>query len=69
MFFRRVDLYECGDRILVGELTDDPSGAKSMFHPVIWDFKLGEMIDTPTLDQINAVIEDDKNSYVSAITK
>lgn len=65
----RVDLYECGDRVLVGELTDDPSGAKSIFKPVIWDFKLGEMIDTPTLDQINAIIEDDKNNYVNAITK
>lgn len=65
----RVDLYECGDRVLVGELTDDPSGAKSIFRPVIWDFKLGELIDTPTLDQINAVIEDDRNNYVNMVTK
>jgi hypothetical protein len=59
----RVDLYEVGDRILVGELTEDSGGAKYLISPVIWDFKLGEMIDVPTLEELEKIIENDKKKY------
>ena len=59
----RIDLYEIGNRILVGELTEDADGAKYIFSPVIWDFKLGEMIDVPSLDEIEKMIEKDKKKY------
>lgn len=56
----RVDFYEVGDRVIVGELTEDASGAKYIFSPVIWDFKFGEMIDVPSLSEIDELIERDK---------
>jgi hypothetical protein len=59
----RVDLYEVEDRILVGELTEDAGGAKLMFFPVIWDFKLGEMINVPPLEELKKLIENDKKKY------
>ncbi|GHU12856.1 hypothetical protein FACS189449_07300 [Alphaproteobacteria bacterium] len=59
----RVDLYEVGDRVLVGELTDDSGGAKGIISPLIWDFKLGEMINVPPLEELNKIIENDKKKY------
>ncbi|MDR1982821.1 MAG: hypothetical protein LBQ08_03435 [Holosporaceae bacterium] len=59
----RIDLYEVGDRVLVGEITEDSGGAKYIFSPVIWDFKLGEMINVPTLEELEKIIENDKKEY------
>ncbi|GHT90480.1 hypothetical protein FACS1894122_00840 [Alphaproteobacteria bacterium] len=59
----RVDLYEVGDRVLVGELTEDACGAKYIFSPLVWDFKLGEMFNVPTLEELNKIIENDKKKY------
>ncbi|GHU12859.1 hypothetical protein FACS189449_07310 [Alphaproteobacteria bacterium] len=59
----RIDLYDVGDRVLVGELTEDSGGAKNVLSPLIWDFKLGEMIDVPTLEELNKLIENDKKKY------
>jgi hypothetical protein len=47
----------------VGELTEDSGGAKYMFSPVIWDFKLGEKIKVPTLEELEKIIEDDEKKY------
>ncbi len=56
----RIDLYEIGDRVLVGELTEDASGAKSIFDRAEWDFKIGELIPTPSKEEILELIERDK---------
>lgn len=57
----RVDLYEVDDRVLVGEITEDASGAKSIFDKVEWDFRFGDLIkDVPTLEEIEKLIERDK---------
>lgn len=39
--FVRVDLYDLGDRVLVGELTPYPAGGNSTYHPVGVDALLG----------------------------
>jgi hypothetical protein len=59
----RVDLYEVGDRVLVGELTEDSGGAKNVLSPLIWDFKLGEMIPVPSLEELEKIIENDRKKY------
>ncbi len=59
----RVDFYEVGDRVIVGELTEDACGAKYIFSPLIWDFKFGEMINVPSLSEIEKMIEKDKEIY------
>ncbi len=56
----RVDFYEVGDRIIVGELTEDPCCGRYLFSPLIWDFKFGEMINVPSLNEIEKIIERDK---------
>ncbi|MDR0678426.1 MAG: hypothetical protein LBF44_02725 [Holosporaceae bacterium] len=59
----RVDFYEIGDRVIVGELTEDSGGAQYVLSPVIWDFKLGEMFDVPTLEELEKIIEADKKVW------
>lgn len=56
----RIDLYESGSRVLVGEITEDASGGKNIMKPVIWDFKLGENIPVATEEEIAKMIERDK---------
>ncbi len=41
--FLRVDLYDMGDRVLVGELTPYPGGGNATFHPPTLDAELGRM--------------------------
>ena len=55
----RVDLYGIGDRVLVGELTEDASGGKSVFEKVEWDFKLGDQIPNLSKQEISKLIERD----------
>ena len=45
--FVRVDFYEVGDKIMVGEMTFYSGGGILAFHPEEWDFKLGELIKLP----------------------
>lgn len=56
----RIDMYENGDRVLVGEITEDASGGKNIMKPVIWDFKLGENIPVASEEEIAKMIERDK---------
>ncbi|MDR2781895.1 MAG: hypothetical protein LBB21_05605 [Holosporaceae bacterium] len=61
----RIDFYEIGNRVLVGELTEDAGGGKEVLRPVIWNFKLGEMVDVPDREELNKLIEKDKREYES----
>jgi hypothetical protein len=45
--FVRVDFYETGNMIYVGELTFYPGGGLNVFNPKEWDYKLGEMLTLP----------------------
>ncbi len=45
--FVRVDFYEVGDRIMVGEMTFYSGGGILAFHPEEWDRKIGELIELP----------------------
>lgn len=45
--FVRVDFYEIGDRIMVGEMTFYTGGGMLPFDPPIWDWKLGDEIVLP----------------------
>jgi len=45
--FVRVDFYDLGDKIYIGELTFYPGGGLSRFIPKEWDYKLGEMLILP----------------------
>lgn len=45
--FVRVDFYEMGDDIRLGEMTFYPGGGILPFDPVEWDFKLGEWFELP----------------------
>lgn len=58
----RIDLYEINDRVLVGELTEDSSGAKIIFDKVEWDFKLGQSISVPSKEEIESLIKRDKQT-------
>lgn len=42
--FVRVDFYEVGDRVYLGEMTFYPGGGTLKFNPVSWDYMLGEKI-------------------------
>lgn len=46
--FVRVDFYEIGDRVFVGEMTFYPSGGIYPFEPQEWDFAYGDMIQLPS---------------------
>lgn len=56
----RIDFYESGNRVLVGEITEDASGGKNIMKPVIWDFKLGENIPVASKEKIAEMLERDK---------
>ena len=56
----RIDLYEIGDRVLVGEITEDSSGGKAVFEKTEWDFKLGEQIPNLSKSEILKLIERDR---------
>ena len=45
--FVRVDFYEIGDEVFLGEMTFYPAGGLKPFHPAEWDWKLGEKIRLP----------------------
>ena len=45
--FVRVDFYDLGDRVYVGEMTFYSGGALLSFEPFEWDEKYGEMIRLP----------------------
>ena len=45
--FARVDFYEIGDRIMVGEMTFYSGGGILPFHPEKWDYEIGKLIQLP----------------------
>lgn len=45
--FVRVDFYEMGDRIALGEMTFYPGGGILPFDPIEWDYKIGEWYQLP----------------------
>ena len=45
--FVRVDFYDLGEKIYVGELTFYPGGGLNKFHPKDWDYKFGELLRLP----------------------
>lgn len=45
--FVRVDFYEMGDEIKLGEMTFYPGGGILAFDPVEWDYKVGEWYELP----------------------
>ena len=45
--FVRVDFYEIGDRVMVGEMTFYSGGGILKFTPPEWDKKLGDLINLP----------------------
>ena len=48
--FVRIDFYEVGDRVYVGELTFTPKGGCGKLTPVKWDYKMGEWLDLSKLN-------------------
>lgn len=48
--FVRVDFYEIGDEIYVGEMTFYSGGGILSFDPIEWDYKLGEYIKLPDIN-------------------
>lgn len=51
--FTRVDFYEVGDKIYVGEMTFYPGAAIQPFEPREWDYIFGEKLNLPTKLQQN----------------
>lgn len=45
--FVRVDFYEVGDQIYLGEMTFYPGGGVLAFDPVEWDYKVGQWYKLP----------------------
>ena len=45
--FVRVDFYETGDQVYLGEMTFYSGGGLLAFDPVEWDYKLGELFELP----------------------
>ncbi len=45
--FVRVDFYEVGDRIMLGEMTFYSGGGMLPINPVEWDYKIGEWFELP----------------------
>jgi len=56
----RIDLYEIGDRVLVGDITEDPSEGKAIFEKTEWDFKLGEQVPDISKSEISKLIKRDR---------
>lgn len=44
MDYVRVDMYNTGNRILVGELTNYPAAGQNTYEPKYFDFKLGQIL-------------------------
>ena len=55
----RIDFYEIGDHIKVGEITEDSNGATAILKPVEWDFTLGNLVKVPSQEEIDKLIERD----------
>lgn len=51
--FVRVDFYEAGGRVYVGEMTFYPGGGTLGFDPVEWDYTLGRKIELPEKREVN----------------
>lgn len=51
--FVRVDFYEAGGRVYVGEMTFYPGGGTLGFDPVKWDYELGRKIQLPKKREVN----------------
>lgn len=47
----RVDLYDCNGKIYFGELTFFDGSGFDKIEPLEWDYKLGQMITLPTMEQ------------------
>lgn len=45
--FVRVDFYEIGDKVMVGEMTFYSGGGILQFKPRLWDIELGKLINLP----------------------
>ncbi len=45
--FVRVDFYEIGDQVFLGEMTFYPAGGLKPFYPVDWDYWMGSKITLP----------------------
>lgn len=60
--FARVDFYECNGQIYVGEMTFYPGGALLPFEPIDWDYKLGEMLELPS------VVMPNREDYYAPLT-
>ncbi len=45
--FVRVDFYEVGNRVYLGEMTFYPAGGLKPFHPAEWDYTFGSKINLP----------------------
>ena len=56
--FVRVDFYEVGDKVYVGELTFTPGSGFGKYEPVDWDFEMGKWLDLTKLPKENLCIED-----------
>ncbi len=52
--FLRVDLYVVNDNIYFGELTFFPASGLGTFTPDIWDLRLGQMLELPSLHSFGA---------------
>lgn len=48
--FVRVDFYYCNGKIYFGEMTYTPGSGHIHFTPDEWDFKLGSLINLPSID-------------------
>lgn len=45
--FARVDFFDTGKKLFVGEITFYPGNGMDKFEPAEWDYKLGEMLKLP----------------------
>ncbi len=45
--FVRVDFFDTGEKLYIGELTFYPGNGTDAFEPVTWDYKFGEMLKLP----------------------
>lgn len=59
----RIDFYQIGDRVLVGEITEDSNGGVAILEPVEWDFRFGNGLYVPSEKEIEKLIERDTKTY------
>lgn len=60
--FVRVDFYEVGDKVYVGEMTFYPGAGIMPFEPHEWDYKFGEKLKLPK------VLKQDREEYYEQLT-